>query len=378
MVFFVISFDMEVPSMKKLVFWLCLLAMMLTGIASAEYVETWQSTAAPERVSGPYQSGAYEYYLLADGTVEISSYSARKENATKSSLTIASVLDGYRVSSIGRLAIFADEAESVTIPNSITNVVENPFNTGTDAKLKNIVVSPDHPTLALIDGVLFNKTYKRLLYYPTTKTNTAYTIPTGIREIAYGAFFCNPHIKSITIPDSVTITNGSPIHFCYKLNTINVSDTHPCLRICDGALVNTETNTLLAYPGGRTAVDYTVPDGITTIAASAFIRARVGTIILPDSVKYIERMAFHASHLAYIYLPDGLSYIGSSAFNRNDNLVSLRIPASVTYIDDDQGFYSLIIDPDSYAEQYAITHDIPYQYPAVPSDSSGALDWLLN
>lgn len=372
MVFFVISFEMEVLTMKKLIFWLCLLAMMLTGIASAEYVETWQSTAAPERVSGPYQSGAYEYYLLADGTVEISHYDYRKENANKSTLTIASVLDGYRVSSLGHCIIIS-KAESINIPTSITNVVENPFSCCDN--LENIVISPDHPTLALIDGVLFNKSHKRLICYPAQKANTTYTIPTGIREMAFDAFSRNEYIKSVTIPDSVTVVNDNPFYHCKKLTTINVSDTHPCLRIFDGALVNSDTNTLLSYPLGRVAVDYIVPDGITTIAAGALGGTHTSSIILSNSVKYVERWAFAGSYIAYVYLPDGLSYIGDQAFSIYVSS-PLRLPSSVAYID---GLISitgtpLIVDPGSYAEQYAITHDFSYQYPAVPSDSSDALD----
>ena len=52
---------------------------------------------------------------------------------------------------------------SITFPDSVTNIVSNPFICCEN--LTEILVSPDHPTLAIIDGVLFSKSGKRPVCY---------------------------------------------------------------------------------------------------------------------------------------------------------------------------------------------------------------------
>lgn len=56
--------------------------------------------------------------------------------------------------------------------------------------LENINVSPDNPVYKSIDGVLFSKDGKKLIWYPPTKNEgKSYTVPNSVKTIASRAFY---------------------------------------------------------------------------------------------------------------------------------------------------------------------------------------------
>ena len=68
------------------------------------------------------------------------------------------------------------------------------------------------------DGVLFNKDLSPLIYYPSSKPVTEYSIPSGVTRIEDYAFFGNPNpmLQKIIIPASVTSIGN--IAFFYYFN----------------------------------------------------------------------------------------------------------------------------------------------------------------
>lgn len=112
---------------------------------------------------------------------------------------------------------------TVTIPDSVTTIGSNPFRYCD--KLSTINVSIDHPALATIDGVLFSKTDKRLVWYPMTDSRTSYEIPRGIRIIGDYAFSNCYSLTEVSIPESVTTIGGSAFSFCTNLTTALIPDS---------------------------------------------------------------------------------------------------------------------------------------------------------
>ena len=212
-----------------------------------------------------FTSGDYEYQVLEDGTAEIIGYygSAKELNVPAeldgirvtsigytafyecTSLTSVTLPDGVTrieesafencsaltsvtlpdsLTSIGRYAFsqcnlltgvtlpdsltgigdyafeYCSSLTSIVLPDSVTEIYGNPF--AHCKSLSSIQVSPNHPSLEVIDGVLFSKRDKKLLAYPGGLAQSEYTVPQGTQYIGDGAFDGCSSLISITLPDS--------------------------------------------------------------------------------------------------------------------------------------------------------------------------------
>lgn len=112
---------------------------------------------------------------------------------------------------------------AVTIPDSVTEIGANPFSYC--SKLAVINVSPAHPALEVMDGVLFEKTSKRLVTYPCAFTAAEYSIPQGIEEIGGYAFAYCGSLTAVTIPDSVTTIGYRAFFDCESLTAVTIPDS---------------------------------------------------------------------------------------------------------------------------------------------------------
>ena len=300
----------------------------------------------------PITSGDWKYRILADGTAHITGYS----NSTATSIQIPETLDGVTVTDIAGGA-FLSCAENTTF-----------------------IVSPDHPTLAVIDGVLFSKPDKRLISYPPAKEGNTYAIPQGIEiiggyafrrctsltsifipdsvtSIEFSAFDGCSSLTSITIPDSVTsigdsafsrcssLTNifipdsvtsieGNPFARCQNIDLV-VSPDHPVFSTIDGVLFSKPDKRLISYPLAKEGDTYAIPQGIEVIEEFAFSDCTsLTSISIPDTVTSIGGWAFaNCSSLTSITIPDSVTSIGISAFSECSSLTSISLPDSVTSID---------------------------------------------
>ena len=88
------------------------------------------------------------------------------------------------------------------IPDSVTEISENPF--GRCQNLTEWVVSPDHPTLTVIDGLLYGKADGTLIACPPGARAETWELPRETRAIGKGAFSRNSRLRRLTIPDGVT------------------------------------------------------------------------------------------------------------------------------------------------------------------------------
>lgn len=111
---------------------------------------------------------------------------------------------------------------------------------------KNIRVSKNNKKYSVKDGVLFNKNKTKLLLYNFNINKKSYTIPKTVKTIGYAAFFNQKYlrnikwnkklktikekafsgtkIKSILIPNSVTIIDSSAFEYCKNLKKIKLSE----------------------------------------------------------------------------------------------------------------------------------------------------------
>lgn len=125
------------------------------------------------------------------------------EEAFTFCIALASVTIPESVREIAQNAFFrCDSLRSVNIPDHVS-LKGNPFSAC--GRLKQIILSPGHPSCTLKDGVLFDRAGEVLICYPASRRNREYGIPQGTREIAAYAFGGCTNLRKVTVPDSVSV-----------------------------------------------------------------------------------------------------------------------------------------------------------------------------
>ena len=360
------------------------------GVQTGESIREAATQASATPIS-------YFSYKKLDNGIKITGF----KEGLPSDVVIPEFIEGIPVTTIGRYAfsncagltsviipdsvICVDDysfraCESLTkivIPKSVASVGENPF----EGSPVTIYLPSDHPTLELIDGVLFDKIERRLIAYPITADNAFYAIPDGTLTIGINAFSWNTSLVDLAIPSSlttiesfafsvctelgnVTIPNnvqyigGGAFSLCFGItdftipNTVtsigfnpfsgsprikvHVSSDHPTLEVVGGVLFEKESRRLIYYPVYLQAVSYEIPDGTRAIGKAAFEGySTLKSVTIPPSVTIIEEYAFNAcSSLESIEIPKSVSSIGQRAFFQCPMLKSVTINRNCTVHDE--------------------------------------------
>jgi hypothetical protein len=159
---------------------------------------------------------------------------------------------------------FCKELVNVTLHGRLSDFKRHTF-TGCE-KLENLILRDGNPGFIIIDGVLFHKHGKKLLFYPYNRKETEYAIPSGIKQINDGTFKNCKNLESVIFPESFKRIAGGAFVDCKKLKSI------------------------------------TLPAGLEEICDYAFIRCKqLKKVILPRKTK-IEPDAFDGSSVEFVYI----------------------------------------------------------------------------
>ena len=161
---------------------------------------------------------------------------------------------------------------STKIPNTVTTIGGGAFEGTT---LKSIVI-PEGVTL------IENEAFK------DCKSLEAVSLPNSLERI-YPFAFRNSNISSISIPVGVKYISEDVFDGCNNLSTITVSNGNTKYDSRDNcnALIETATNTIL-----RGSSSTVIPNSVTTIGRNAFRGSKIAKIVIPASVKNIGQWAF--------------------------------------------------------------------------------------
>ena len=156
----------------------------------------------------------------ADGTMELTGYIGKSEALI--TLTLPAEANGLPVTQISDGALRScTYLTSVSLPETVTISGANPFRFCEN--LAHLYVSPENPSLAVIDDVLFRKTDRTLICCPRGRGGASYAIPEGIARI--GAYaFDDCALTAVTIPDSVTFIGEGAFRGCSGLTALTIPE----------------------------------------------------------------------------------------------------------------------------------------------------------
>jgi len=142
---------------------------------------------------------------------------------------------------------------------------------------------------------------------------TSIEIQENVEFIDMRAFMYATALKSITIPASVEFIGQEAFSKCYSLEEINVASENDNYSSLNGVLFNKNKTTLVEYPCGLKG-DYVIPDTVTTIGLSAADDCTgLTNIRIPESVTTIEDTAFCNVGFSSITIPANVVNIGKNA-----------------------------------------------------------------
>lgn len=221
------------------------------------------------------------------------------------------------------------------VPETVRSIGIGGFNIESLQSLERIIVHPDNPAYKSIDGVLYSKDGKELIYKPLGRTAATFVITKELETIREYSNFSfdkyddiyvetgNTEYKSIdgalyTFDGSsllhysrtrqdATLTIGWNVNkiatrFDNKyLQNIEVDERNALYKSVDGVLYDKQANALLCYPAGRQDTSFVVPSNITRIKSGAISGEdlRLKSIYIPSFVWDIEYGAISADVTIY-------------------------------------------------------------------------------
>ncbi len=212
-------------------------------------------------------------FKVEDGKIAITGYTDR------TTIKEYNIPDEYEIDGktypITKIADFglcnAESLTKITIGKNVETI--ETWSMTNNQRLTEFVVDPENPYFTSVDGILFTKDMKTLIYYPPAK---------GIEFDKYGN-------------------------------------------------VVLETDKKTGWYSNEPS--YVIPEGVETIRAKAFYKCYYVNVTAPDSVKRIEEKAFfRTSELENFKMPASIEFIGKDAFAYDDKLSTIEIGENIKQI----------------------------------------------
>ncbi len=210
-----------------------------------------------------------------------------------------------------------DNLTEVSMPSTVTNIGDCAF--WACFALTNVTFSSG---LIRIGDLAFGLTGMTLLNIPDT-----------VADIGEQAFYSCWDLVNVMIGKGVTNIENFVFCQCYSLSNFTVATDNQVFMSLDGVLINKVNGTLVQYPIGLTANQYSIPEEIFAVGPSAFEACEnLISITFPNNLRLIGAYAFANCGVQEISIPDNVTRIGLEAFWNCYSLTKVIIGGGVTNI----------------------------------------------
>ncbi len=254
------------------------------------------------------KGASYKVKLDMSGATGLSSL---PEQAFEDCANLQEVILPEGVTSIGKQAFSAcSDLESVSLPASVTSIGRDAFD---PPNLLSVNVDQGNAVYSSVDGVLFSKDKKTMIFCPKGKSGS-FAIPSGVKVIGKSAFALCRNLIGITIPDGVEKI-GERAFDNSGITSLELPDSVTVME--NNALINCSSLTSLKLSANLTKISDYALSGIG-----------VESLALPASVTSIGSQAFQScSSLKSLVIPASVTSIGQNVFNYCSALTSVRFEA---------------------------------------------------
>ena len=343
---------------KRLISLLVAVCMMITMLplsavtafaASASSYPTPTSPTDPVANDGTYW---YAYRVNADNnnTATITDFLGPVDSTKTSALytiTVPTKLGNYNVTGLGEysfsgisyspdhqkdytLRSFCNQIQSVTIPESVTSIGRQAFN------------SCDGLESLTIEGPIQSM---GIFAFELCASLTTLSLGENIKTIGDYAFYRCDDLTNVTIPQSVTSIGKNAFQSC-GLHTLTIEGPiesmgyaafYGCTKlktISFGEKIKTIGD--LAFKGCSALTNVTIPDSVTSIGKEAFDDCTsLTTLSLGENIETIGCYAFNScSALTNVTIPKKVKKIESETFDYCSKLEYIMLPAGLTSFQD--------------------------------------------
>ena len=188
--------------------------------------------------------------------------------STITEMVVPDEIEGVPITGIADFAaVNLEYVTKITIGKNVKNISDWAF--GNSRKITAFEVSDDNPYICDVDGVIYTKDMKTLLFYPPSGGVVTEKDKDGneVKSISY------------VIPEGVETIRSKAFYKCYELT------------------------------------DVTFPSTLKSIEEKAFFRCNLNEINLPDSLEFIGKDSFaFCSAVEKVTVPAGVKQIDEYAF----------------------------------------------------------------
>ena len=337
--------------MKRLLFFICTLLFANVLLAQG----FWKGDLR-YRVTG---AGKVKVYGYNDSVTSVNIPSSVTHNWNDDSVRT------YTITAIGEGGFcFYSSLTSVNIPNSVTSIRNNAFNQCFNLTSVNI---PNSVTY-IGDGA-----------FGGCSSLTSINIPNSVDTIGGAAFAGCESLTSVNIDNGVTTIDGSAFQYCSSLTSVTIPNSVTSIE--DKAFLNCSSLTNINYNAINCNFVFSFDNFYSD--KHQFMNCPISTINIGDSVQRIPSyFAYNLDNLTSITIPNSVTYIGGSAFDGCSSLTSVTCLATNPpylgyYAFDDIGSTSTLYVPNGCGEAYENSSWAQY-FNCIVELGSGATSVNLN